>query len=204
MRIGQRGDALCVVLCLCFATGAAAEPLAHAKDRGVHVLQPGETAQGEDKRLVVNAGPAALDQSKPFVVTPVTHPLVKPCDRPYAQGDFSLGTARFDRDLSTALKAGRTVVVDLPRPFDQSSPPPPALSPWLSAAKAGGGAVTVSPYCLGGRGVFRDWLADVVAHLTGSVYQPARGYDVTLYADASKRQVTQVQFRPKSSAVAAN
>ena len=178
--------------------------LAKARDRGVRVLQPGEAAAGELKpaALVVNTGVG--DGSRPFIVSPATHAMVKPCDRPFSQVDLALGTKRFDFSLSTALKAGRPVVVDVIQPYDPTGPAPPSLAPWLSAAKSGGGAVIVSPYCTAGRGVFTHWLSDVVAQLTGSVYRPARDYDVTLYADALRRQITQVRFQPKSHPLASD
>ena len=138
------------------------------------------------------------------MVVPATHPVVRACERPFSRADITLGARSFDRRLAAALKSGAPVLVDVADPYDQAGEPPAELSPWLSASKAGGGAVTVTPYCTSGRGVFRDWVEDVVGHVSGRIYRPARNYDVVLYADAARRKVTQVQFKPKSPAVAAN
>ena len=180
------------------------KPLTGARSRGVQVLEAGQAATS-DTAVVPAPTPVAPTPSRPvFVVVPVTHPVVRTCDRPFAKADMTLGTKSFDRRLAEALRNGGPVLVDVADPYDPAGAPPSTLSPWLSASKAGGGAVTVTPYCTAGRGVFRDWVEDVVGHVSGRIYRLARNYDVVLYADAARRKVTQVQFKPRSSPVAAN
>ena len=171
------------------------KPLTGVRSRGAQVLAPGQAAASDTA-----ADGAVAPPGRPvFMVVPVAHPIVQACDRPFPKTNITLGSRSFDRRLADALKGGAPVLVDVADPYDPAGEPPPALSPWLSAAKAGGGAVTVTPYCTGGRGIVRDWVEDVVGRISGRIYRPARNYDVVIYADAARRKVTQVQFRPKSS-----
>ena len=140
----------------------------------------------------------------PKTITPVTHSIMRHCDLPHDKSDLDYsGQADFDRSLSGVLKLGKPVIISVAAPYDESAPPPGALSSWFSAVKAAGGKVSLSTYCSASRGIGQGWFSNFIQHLTGSIYLPARNYDVTVFSDQTKHKITQIAFTPKSGATSA-
>lgn len=158
-----------------------------AKSKGVRVIRPDE--------------PATVNALQPS--TPVAGPVIKFCNRPFAQPALKLG-ADLDRRLASELRARKTLVVDLPQPFPERAAPPAALAPWLSEVEAAGGTVTVKQYCSAAKGGLGSWLTKISRVLRGdgktaNPYAAARNYNVVLHADALDRVITQVEFTPKAA-----
>ena len=154
--------------------------------------------------LVAVPTPAPAPNPSPVVplrpATAVTIPIIKPCDRPYAQTALRLDTdTRFARSLERIMKLRKPFVVDLAVPYASGGEIPAQLAPWLSEIKSSGGSVTVANYCNNTRGGFGNWLSRLFGGDPGKMYRPARLYDAVLHANSVDRVVTQVEFLPRPS-----
>jgi hypothetical protein len=202
MRLGT-----VAVLTLALAGSAWAQteppPLKNEQGRGVRVLKAEDPSASSSSP---SASPAVTPPAPAQVVKPtpaaLPKPIIKLCERPFATTDVRWdGQSGTDRALAQRLRTGQRVVVDLAQPYPEAAQPPAGLSRWLTEVQKGGGAVTVKQYCKSARGGLGSWLAKLGESLGGgSLYRPARQYDVLLHSDALDRVVTQVEFVPKAVA----
>jgi len=188
---------------------SAEKPAAAGTFRGVKVLEADPDPIPAPLPVPITPPPIIKPQNSGAATSldapaPIRHPqapviVVHFCSRPFSAPDLTLDASTdFERSLSRALRSKKRVVVDLSQTYPDKSPPPGALSPWLSEVKSAGGTVTVKQYCDAARGSLSSWFAEVFGGHPGSIYRPARQYDAILHADALDHVITQVEFTPKS------
>lgn len=174
-----------------------ADPLPGEGSRGVRILEAEEPPPPPPPPPEEAAPPPPA----PPPVRPLRGPVIKACDRPFAETDLRLDSAPgFEKALAAKLRGGQRVVVDLASPYGDKSPAPAPLAKWLGEITASGGQVEVKQYCEGTRSLLGKWLAELFSPKPNYAYRAARKYNAVLHADAVDHVITQVEFTPRGAA----
>lgn len=192
------------------APQAQGAPATGATGRGVRIIAP-ETApaptvakpQQSPAVPAIAPAPNAIRPAtppSPVGTRPaVTPPVLKACDRPFANPTLRFADpAQFDRAMKARLRGGQTVTVDLATPYPVGKEAPAPLGAWLNEVDKSGGTVSASPYCLKGRGI-GGFFAKLFGGGPAEPYKAARRYDAVLHVDSIDQIVTQIAFVPRKA-----